>query len=163
MNASFTIRAADYADLPTVVELAVEYVVKSRSPLRPEVTDGVVRAFRRNNFEHLSMILDVPEGGLFLAEDGEGQHIGHILLLANQTDTVSGIRQAWVYDVTVREQWWGKGVGRALMARGEQFAREFGHTYIGLGVTSANERAVEFYRELGYEIERIQMLKRLDK
>ncbi len=163
MSAEFTIRAADHADLPAIVELAVEYVVKSRSPLRPEVTDGVVRAFRRDNFEHLSMILDVPEGGLFLAEDADGKYIGHILLLVNQTDTVSGVRQAWVYDVTVREEWWGKGIGRALMARGELFAREAGHVYIGLGVTSANQRAVEFYRELGYEVERIQMLKRLDK
>lgn len=162
MSTPFTIRSADYADLPSVMELAVEYVVKSSSPLRPDVTDEVVREFRRGNFEHLSMILDVPEGGLFLAEDQEGRHIGHILLLANQTDTVSGIPQAWVYDVSVREEWWGRGVGRALMREGEKFARGFGLTYIGLGVTSANERAVEFYRELGYQVERIQMLKRLD-
>jgi ribosomal protein S18 acetylase RimI-like enzyme len=161
MTPPFTIRVATEDDLPSVVELAVELVTTSRSPYREGVSDDQIRLFRRQNFDHLASLLEMPEGGLFIAVDEAGNHIGHILLLGNQIDTVAEIRQAWVYDVSVRRDWWGKGVGRTLMARGEDFARELGLEYIGLGVTRANERAVDFYRELGYDVERVQMVKRL--
>lgn len=139
----------------------MELVVTSRSPYRPEVEDEQIRRFRRQNFQHLPMILEMPEGGVYVAKDERGRHIGHILLLGNQVDTVTEVAQAWVYDVSVRREWWGKGVGRALMARGEQFARDLGMHYVGLGVTLNNERAVAFYEELGYSVERVQMIKRL--
>lgn len=157
----YTIRSADHADLSAISALAVELVVTSRSPYRGDVSDDVIRDFRRRNFEHLATVLDMPEGGLFVAVDEAGDHIGHILLLGNQLDTVSETPQAWVYDVSVREDWWGRGVGRALMAKGEAFAKGLGLRYIGLGVTSANDRAVRFYEELGYRVERVQMVKEL--
>ena len=145
------------------MDLAVELVVTSRSPFRPGIEDDQIRRFRRHNFEHLPTVLELPEGGLYVAKDASGEHIGHILLLGNQIDTVSEVAQAWVYDVSVRRDWWGRGVGRALMAKGEEFARELGLDYVGLGVTSANERAVGFYEELGYQVERVQMIKRLSE
>ena len=96
-----------------------------------------------------------------MAVDEEDRHIGHILLLGNQTDSVTEAKQAWVYDVSVQKDWWGRGVGRKLMERGEEFARHLGLEYIGLGVTSANQRAVEFYEDQEYHVERVQMVKKL--
>lgn len=162
MTEPYTIRAATADDLPNIVELAVELVVVSRSPFRLGVPDERIQHFRRINFEQISTILEMPEGGLFVAVDEDGAHIGHILLLGNQIDSVADIPQAWVYDVSVRRDWWGRGVGRKLMARGEDFARSLGLEYVGLGVTKANERAVDFYHELGYEVERVQMVKRIE-
>ena len=162
MRKPYTIRAATAEDLPKIVELAVELVVLSRSPYRDGVTDERIQHFRRENFEQISSILELPEGGLFVAVDSTGEHIGHILLLGNQIDSVADVPQAWVYDVSVRREWWGQGVGRSLMAKGEEFARSLGLGYVGLGVTQANERAVGFYRELGYEVERVQMVKKIE-
>ena len=161
MSPSFRIRPATDEDLPKLVELAVELVVTSRSPHRIGVTDDQIRLFRRQNFDQIETLLEMPEGGLFVAVDDDGDHIGHVLLLGNQIDTVAEIRQAWVYDVSVRRDWWGRGVGQALMGRAEEFARGLGLEYIGLGVTLANERAVSSYQELGYSVERVQMVKRL--
>lgn len=144
-----------------MIELAVELVVESRSPYRDGIPDENIREFRRRNFEQLESVLDLPEGGLFVANDPAGAHIGHILLLGNQTDSVTEAQQAWVYDVSVRPDWQGRGVGKALMARGEEFARSLGLDYIGLGVTAANSKAVEFYQKLAYSVERVQMVKRL--
>lgn len=141
--------------------MAVDLVTLSRSPYRDGVSDQAIRDFRYRNFEQLDTILELPEGGLFVANDEEGHHIGHILLLGNQLDSVTEAPQAWVYDVSVRPDWWGKGVGKALMERGEQFAKHLGLEYIGLGVTAANERAVGFYEGQGYSVERVQMVKRL--
>lgn len=127
------------------------------------MTDDQIRQFRKQNFEQLHTILDLPEAGLFVANDESGAHIGHVMLLGNQIDSVADMRQAWVYDLSVRSDCWGLGIGRALMKRAEEFVRdELGHEYVGLGVTNANSRAVGFYQELGYEVERVQMVKRLN-
>jgi len=157
----YHIRPAEEKDIPRIVELAVELVLESRSPYREGVSDEQIQEFRRRNFDHLPTVLELPEGGLFVAVDEEDRHIGHILLLGNQTDSVTEARQAWVYDVSVQKDWWGRGVGRKLMERGEEFARHLGLEYIGLGVTSANQRAVEFYEDQEYHIERVQMVKKL--
>ena len=144
-----------------MISLAVELVVESRSPYREEISDEKIREFRQRNFEQLDSVLGLPEGGLFVANDEAGEHLGHILLLGNQIDSVSEARQAWVYDVSVRTDWQGRGVGRALMARGEEFARSLGLEFIGLGVTAANSKAVDFYKAQAYHVERVQMIKRL--
>lgn len=142
--------------------MAVELVVASKSPHRKRVPDTQLQFFRRQNFQRLDYMLEMAEAGIFVANDEAGEHIGHVMLLGNQIDSVASIRQAWIYDLSVRKDWWGKGVGRALMSRAESFVREeLGHDYIGLGVTYANERAVKFYSDLDYQVERVQMVKRL--
>ena len=159
----FTIREAVLDDLPKIIDLACEMVSLSKSHLRPEVLDSEVRRVRRANFEQLPMALEMPEGGVFVAVDKEGTHLGHILVLGNNIDPVADLGQAWIYDVSVIKPWWGRGVGRALMGRAESFTESLGLEWIGLGVTVANARAVGFYEELGYEIERVQMIKRLEQ
>lgn len=161
MKTGFTIRQGTVDDIEKVIELAVELVVVSRSHLRPEVEDTEIQAARLKNFEQLESVMTHPECGLFVALSDSGLMIGHILLLGNNIDAVADIRQAWIYDVSVRREWWGRGVGRALMEVGENFARELGLGWIGLGVTLGNQRAVGFYEELGYQRERVQMIKRL--
>ena len=158
---SYHIRSANKDDLSKVISLAVDLVIESRSPYREGISDERIREFRQRNFEQLDSVLELPEGGLFVANNEAGEHIGHILLLGNQMDSVTEARQAWVYDVSVRADWQGRGVGRALMVRGEQFARSLGLEYIGLGVTTANRRAVDFYQAQDYHVERVQMIKRL--
>ena len=41
----------------------------SKSPHRPGISDTHIRFFRRQNFSHLHTILDLPEAGLFVAND----------------------------------------------------------------------------------------------
>ena len=162
MSQDLTYRAATEEDLPKILELAVELVTTSRSLHRTEIGDEEIRGFRRQNFGHLASVFSIPEAGLFVANNKVGEHIGHVLTIGNQNDALNEIPQAWVCDVSVRRDWWGKGVGRKLMACAEEFAQGLGLEYIGLGVTESNERAVGFYRDLGYEIERVQMVKKLE-
>src|SRR5690606_2145904 len=105
-----------------VLELAVEMVLTSRSDLRPEVSDETVRAARRNNLSRLAVVLEMPEGGIFVAVDESDQPIGHVLVMGGHIDTVTELPQAWVYDISVNPAWWGRGVGRRLMERAENFA-----------------------------------------
>lgn len=160
---SYHIRRAVRDDIPGVQELAVQMVLTSRSDCRPEVSDLAILQARRRNLTQLEDIVDLPEGGVFVAIAENGEMIGHVILMGNNIDSVTEEPQAWVYDVSVRRDWWGRGVGRELMRAAEDFALSLGLSWIGLGVTASNHRAVGFYQELGYQKERFQMIKRLEK
>lgn len=162
MSRPFSIRPAVTSDIEGVLDLAVTMVLASRSDLRPEIPDLAILEARRRNLAQLEAILELSEGGLFVATDEAGALVGHVICMGNNVDSVSEAAQAWVYDLSVRPEWWGNGVGRALMKRAEEFARSLGLDWIGLGVTYANQRALQFYQEIGYGIERVQMVKRLE-
>lgn len=57
----------------------------------------------------------------------------------------------WVEDVFVAEQARGRGLGRALMLRSIDRARERGCARLQLDANERNERAVALYRSLGFE------------
>ena len=52
-------------------------------------------------------------------------------------------------------------MARRLLERAEDFVMARGLRFLGLGVTSANKRALAFYERLGYQEERKQLVKRL--
>ncbi len=55
----------------------------------------------------------------------------------------------------------GRGIGKELMRQAEAWAASRGARHIVLNVWAFNERAVDLYRELGYEIRSYAMGKRL--
>ena len=154
-----TIRPAEAEDVDSIIDLATHMVLHSVSPFRSVPADQV-QHYRREDLQSLRDILGLEHSGLFLAEI-EGKMVGHIIVVAHQRDSSTGTAQAWIYDISVKPGHWGQGIGQALMARAEEFARHCGMSAIGLGVTMANHRAVQFYDQLGYQQERVQMVKNL--
>jgi ribosomal protein S18 acetylase RimI-like enzyme len=53
------------------------------------------------------------------------------------------------------------GVGSALMKAGEAWARDRGFDLLSLDVWSTNDAALAFYRDLGYRIDSLSLIKRL--
>lgn len=154
-----TIRPATAEDVDSMINLAVDMVLHSVSPYR-SVPAEQVQSYRREDLQSLRDILGMDHSGLFVAEI-DGQIVGHIIVVAHQRDSSTGTPQAYVYDVSIKAGFWGRGIGQALMARAEEFARQCGMTAIGLGVTLANHRAVHFYELMGYQQERVLMVKNL--
>jgi ribosomal protein S18 acetylase RimI-like enzyme len=159
--AGIQVRPAALADVPDIIDLAVEMVAWSVSPHR-DVDLEQVRSFRRHDLQTLYDVVGQPHAGIFVAEDARGRFVGHVLVLASQHESSTGEPQGWVFDLSVRRDWWGRGVGRVLMQRAERFAGERGLRYLGLGVTASNRRAVAFYEALGFAEERKQFIKRLE-
>ena len=53
--------------------------------------------------------------------------------------------------ISVRKDWWGKGVGTKLMDALIVFAREAGFEILSLDVRSDNERAIRLYEKFGFK------------
>lgn len=94
---------------------------------------------------------------------------GHHLLIAERDGEQIGLlwlsipegRPAFVYYVEVDPALRGQGLGRAVMAAGEQYATERGATSIGLHVFAHNLVARRLYDQLGYQVTSTHMLKSL--
>ncbi|MEU4918647.1 GNAT family N-acetyltransferase [Streptomyces parvus] len=61
-------------------------------------------------------------------------------------------RRLAIEDIEVAPGHRGRGVGRALMSRAEQFARERGAGHIWLEVTNINAPAIHAYRRMGFSL-----------
>jgi ribosomal protein S18 acetylase RimI-like enzyme len=107
--------------------------------------------------------LDVPRPGaeLFVAELG-GRPAG-CLLMWTLDDYFSGGPHAHISVIAVTREAEGHGVGGALMAHAEQWARNRGHSRITLSVFEANRRAQALYERAGFAVEMRRYVKPLSR
>lgn len=84
----------------------------------------------------------------FIADSADGVPLGAVILRVQERndDRVSGYRLAIAVDSYSR----GRGVGRLLMKRARDFARDRGAGCISLQVDPGNAGAMQLYRSEGY-------------
>jgi GNAT superfamily N-acetyltransferase len=97
---------------------------------------------------------------ILVAEDAQHVRLGFIHMTAER-DYYLQHDCGHVADVVVAPAARGRGVGRALMAAGEQWARDRGYPLLTLNVFVANRRPQAFYEELGFNAETIRYIKPL--
>lgn len=150
------IRAASADDDDFILSLVPRFVSfelpKGRK--RHVVAEGI----RRDLAAHLEH--PKPASFLFIAESDEGERIGFLHLLT-APDFFSGGLNCHISDLAVAPGQDGKGVGRALLAYAESFAREHRCERVTLGVFPGNERARRMYVAAGYAEDMIRMAKAL--
>lgn len=101
------------------------------------------------------------EGMVFVAEDERGERLG-FATVTHETH-FTGERQAYIGELATSAAAEGRGVGRALVARCEAWARERGYTKLALETGAANTRALGFYEQLGYVAEGVKLTRLLDQ
>ncbi|MBI2267375.1 MAG: GNAT family N-acetyltransferase [Armatimonadetes bacterium] len=158
-SSEVTIRPARKEDLDSVIALATESVVHSLSPFR-DTTPQEARRFRLEDLQALRLYFGTEHLAVFVAECGTA-FVGHVILTTGQMEAPTGELQGWILDLSVRPEYWSCGIGLRLTEQAEQYAREKGFKYMALGVTTANERAVQFYSRMGYQEERKRLVKRI--
>ncbi|MCL4513759.1 MAG: GNAT family N-acetyltransferase [Candidatus Eremiobacteraeota bacterium] len=151
-------REAKESDLQQVIDLAVEAIEHSQSPFRNSSLESI-KDYRRRDLEQLRSLYAQSHVGIFVAEE-KGEIKGHVIVLSGMK-AVTGELQGWIIDLSVRQEFWGTGVAQELTLMAEEFIRSKGFQHLGLGVTSANKRAIRFYEKMGYLEERKQMIKKL--
>ncbi|AIC95931.1 GNAT family N-acetyltransferase [Shouchella lehensis] len=97
---------------------------------------------------------------LFIAE--KDHHFLGFLEMRLQSDFFTNERQAYISAVATTSEAEGKGVGKRLMQKAEEWAQEHEVNTIVLDVFKANEHAVTFYETFGYQQEIVKMTKTLD-
>ena len=154
-NTRIEIRSATPADRAFLNTLAGRLAEFDRPSWRSheEIAEGDRRA--------LNEALDARSSGtsLFIAELN-GVPAGCLLMWTLQ-DYFSQRRHAHVSVIAVTTEAEGRGVGRALMAQAEVWARERGHQSITLSVFEGNHRAKALYERAGYTVEMHRMTKEL--
>jgi len=97
----------------------------------------------------LQGILRDPNAAVFVAELASGGVFGFVHLMHQQT--LECDPRVEVAALVVDEDCRGQGVGRALMARAEAWARERGCRFVNLRSKMSRAAAHTFYASLGYE------------
>ena len=102
---------------------------------------------------------DGTKSSVFVAEDEHGERLGFATVSHNTHFTGEG--QAYIGELVTNEAAEGRGVGKALAQACEQWAREQGYRILSLATGAANERALGFYRHMGYQDEDVTLVKLL--
>lgn len=110
----------------------------------------------------IGRVLDETPAGtsVFVAEDAGGARLGFIHL-DGRTDYFTGEEVGHVSDVVVAPGAEGRGVGRALMAEAERWARGRGFRLLTLNAFARNVRARRLYEQLGYGEDVVKYVKEL--
>ncbi len=159
----YRIRKAKRSDFKKISALAVEVVESSISKLR-DVPVEQVRKFRKKDLDNLHQTLNNPAIGIFIAENIENdEFLGHVIAMSGYLESSTGEEQGYIFDLSIKPQYQRLGIGRHLMKTAEEFCKQGGMKYMALNVTASNNKAVDFYENLGYETERKRMMKRIDE
>lgn len=108
--------------------------------------------------DNLSQGLATP-GVTFGVVEADGAPAGHVWVSSGQAGP--GVPGAYVFDIEVRPEFRGRGLGRALMLLAEGAAFETGDSLIGLHVFADNTPARRLYDSLGYTPTRLHWSKPL--
>ena len=96
---------------------------------------------------------------VFVAENDHGEGLG-FATLSHETQ-FTGEHQAYINELATSDVAEGSGVGTALIAACEQWARDQGYRILALSTGAANARALGFYHHLGFRDEDVKLVKLL--
>ena len=141
------------ARMPDDKQAALEFIMgmqKFEKAIEPDrrVDASVAAEF----FEVIIKRVKDKNGHIFIAE-WETKSIGWAVVYPDENDIfVEAAKRAFAYisELFVVEEKRGTGVGRALIAACEDWARTRGLTVMMLGVLSGNTRAAKIYEDAGY-------------
>lgn len=156
------IREADWTrDKPAMLGFIMgsqhyEHAIEPNRRLDPPVAE-----------EHLARLtkqLEEHEGRIFIAEDADGTALGWGVVggYMGEAFVVSEERHyAYIFELFVVEAMRGKGIGRALIAACEDWAKTKDFKTILIGVLAGNASAAGLYRSAGYADYAIELKKYL--
>lgn len=151
-----TVRPAAPEDRAAVLALVPRLRAFGTVPLRtPEELDAGEERTLRHFFRS-------PEDGtaLWVATDGDGSVIG-AAYAEEGIDYFTRERHGHLGILMVDERAEGRGVGRRLLERVEEWASGRGHRFLTLNVFPGNRRAIGIYERAGYAPDAVKYAKRL--
>lgn len=139
----FNIRKFEQSDLEAFIELGLPTCafMHNRSGVSEEIVQKRFTSFVREHVQE-------EESLVYLVTTTVNQ-IAAQMWLRETTNRFSGLRELWIWDLTVSEPYRRLGLARWLLDLAKQTAQELKTAEIWLLVSSRNQRAIEIYREAG--------------
>ena len=150
MNSQVTVRVASEKDSELIVEISRETFYDT---FASENTKENMDKFMNEQFAKDKLIAEIsgPENTFLLAYNGD-KVAGYVKLQESaepkNLENVPAIEIVRIYSV---KSMIGKGIGKLLMQSCIDIARKRKKEIIWLGVWEQNQRAIEFYRNWGFE------------
>ena len=156
LDSNIQIRPASIGDKDFIISL-VPRLVEFGPPTWRDITQMIA-----TDTQVLSdKVLNHPPGtAIFVAEDANGVALGFIHLQTG-ADYYNHEEHGHIADVVVAPAGEGRGIGRLLIAKGEEWARSQGYRWLTLSVFAQNLRAREIYKRLGYGEDIMKYVKEL--
>jgi len=146
------IRPATADDADFLASLAARLTIGRAAWLDEQLMEATMRRFL---LDDLAAMGDTST--VFIAEAPDGTPVGAATI--ERKAHFTGIPQAYLGELAVVAEVEGQGVGTALLAAGETWAREHGAQIITLETGSANHHARSFYTHQGYGDESVKLTK----
>jgi GNAT superfamily N-acetyltransferase len=153
-----TIRNGLPSDADFIAAHAYRLLEFGPPPWRKSERDLMTKADAR----HITAALlsDDQDKSVLIAVDASGKPCGFIHLTM-QPDYYTGELNAHITDIVVIAEAEGHGVGKLLMEKADEWAREKQARWITLNAFEGNVHARKVYEKAGYEIEWVRYLKPL--
>jgi len=89
---------------------------------------------------------------IIVATTTDGRYAGFVWLAERTSKELWDFSAypAWIYDIRVRPEFRGNGLGHLLLKRAEDWAADRGFSEIGLHVFGSNQTAINLYQTSGY-------------
>jgi GNAT superfamily N-acetyltransferase len=148
------IRPAQASDRAFLEDLALRLAVGIPSWRSAEAMAATARRWLLADLARIG-----SDAAVFLAETAVGEPVGAVAVASSQHFT--GAAQAEIGELAVVAEWEGRGIGAALLAAAEAWARERSAPFISLATGAANARALAFYARHGFQPEDVRLTKPL--
>ncbi len=150
------LRKATSADATFIAQHARRMLDFKLPGWRANEKDVMIKA----DINHLTKALQTNDenDSIFIAEDELNNALGFVRVNI-QTDYFTGEQHVHVNDIVVTSEAEGKGIGKLLLAKADEWAKEKNVRWITLNVFDENLRARAVYEKAGYKIEWIKYLK----
>ena len=137
------IRTAIESDLPAIIRLLADDELGST---REKFTNPPLKSYR----EAFRKILEDPGESLIVADEG-GKVVGCLQLSIIPYLTYKGSSRAQIEGVRVSSAARGLGIGKKLILRAIEIAKENSAIMVQLTSTATRKRALKFYKDLGFK------------
>lgn len=152
MSRSYLIRAAEKSDAASLALLAARTFPLACPPAVP-AADIVAHVEQELTAARFAAHLEEPGTEIFAAISGTDL-IGYSMVVPTSAGApqLPGRTPMELRRIYVDPQWHGAGVAAALMTDAVHRAASLGFDCLWLGTNKGNDRAIAFYRKMGFEV-----------
>lgn len=140
------IKISDYNEIDKLVQQVHNLHVDNR----PDLYEKLEHPLSKNEFEELVQNKDI----ISVVAEEKGVIIGLCIVSIRNKSGMIDKKIAYMDDLCVDEKFRGKGIGKKLFSFATEIAKKKGAERLDLMVWSFNEKAINFYEELGMKPQR---------